>query len=150
MSIPDLDEQLRNEWRAQGFFYDRDDPSREWRLRGSRAGLLRFRDALVEYASKPGSTQISEHEHFWPYGYLTIMTWSSAGMDGTTIHGSVDELKGLAALIGASLDKASPGATVRICDEYVAGCEYSLVLSVQEDAFDPSTADPGLNVGAAV
>jgi len=150
MNVPDLNEQLRNEWRAQGFFYDRDDPSKEWRLTGSRAGLLRFRDALVEYASKPGSTQLSEHEHFWPYGYLKIMTWSSAGMDCETIHGSVDDLRYLAHLIGASLDKASPGATVRIRDEYVAGCEYSLVLSVQEDAFDPSTVDPGLKAGEAV
>ena len=32
----------REEWRELGFFYDRDDDAKEWRLRGSRDGLRRF------------------------------------------------------------------------------------------------------------
>jgi len=32
----------RREWRELGFFYDRDDENKVWRLTGSRAGLLRF------------------------------------------------------------------------------------------------------------
>jgi hypothetical protein len=30
----------REEWRNLGFSYDRDDAAKEWRLRGSRDGLL--------------------------------------------------------------------------------------------------------------
>jgi len=45
----------RRERRELVFFYDRDDKTREWRLVGSRSGLMRFRDALLEYVDDPGN-----------------------------------------------------------------------------------------------
>ena len=65
-----MNKATRREWRALGFFYDRDDVGRKWRLIGSRAGLLRFKEALLRYAADPRNAGISEHEHFGPYSTL--------------------------------------------------------------------------------
>ena len=53
-----------------GFFYDRDDASKEWILVGSRAGLQRFADLLHAYVADPRHETLSEHEHYGPYMYL--------------------------------------------------------------------------------
>src|SRR5437773_4027209 len=71
----------RREWRELGFFYDRDDQTRVWKLTSSRAGLLGFRDALLSYVADPRNALKSEHEHYGPYSYLEVMTWPEAGFD---------------------------------------------------------------------
>ena len=67
--------------RELGFVYDKDDDRKESRLVGSRSGLLRFRDLLLEYSADPRNAKKSEHEHYGPYMYLEIMTWPEAGFD---------------------------------------------------------------------
>src|SRR5580704_6177371 len=67
------------DWRELGFFYDRDDQARNWRLTGSRAGLLRFRDALLSYVADPRNALDSEREHYGPYSYLEVMTSPNPG-----------------------------------------------------------------------
>ena len=57
----------RREWRELGFFYERDDASREWRVTGSRSGLQRLRDLLLDYVADPRNRAESEHEHYGPY-----------------------------------------------------------------------------------
>src|SRR5580698_4904569 len=116
------------EWRELGFFYNRDHGNKVWKLTGSRAGLLRFRDALLSYAADPRNAQKSEHEHYGPYGYLEVMTWPEAGFDNHSIRGTVADLARLAALIGAKLAIASPGHTVRIQEEFAPNSPYSLLL----------------------
>lgn len=135
------DELTRSEWRRLGFHYDRDDSAREWLLTGSRSGLLRFRDLLLEYAAKPGNSLRSEHEHYGPYSYLEVMTWNEAGIDNHAIYGSLDDIRRLALLIEERIASANPGATIVISDEYTKAPAYSLVLSVREDGFDPASAD---------
>jgi hypothetical protein len=144
MTTSDLDEQLRAEWRALGFFYDSDKQTKEWRLVGSRAGLLGFRDRLLGYASNPKNKTVSEHEHYWPYGYLEVMTWPQAGMDSHAIRGTLTDLRRLATLIERAASSAQPGAVVRIREEYAVDADYALVLEFRDDDFDPSSADPGL------
>jgi hypothetical protein len=134
----------RQEWRELGFFYDRDDETRTWRLVGSRAGLLRFRDALLSYVAKPGNAATSEHEHFGPYMYLEVMTWPEAGFDRHAIRGPLSELAPLANLIDTKLALAQPGTSAQIRDEFAPISEYSLLLEVREDGFDPAAADPCL------
>ena len=60
----------RREWRELGFFYDRDDGTKVWKLTGSRVGLLRFRDALLSYVADPRNALKSEHEHYGPYALV--------------------------------------------------------------------------------
>ncbi len=140
----ELDEQLREEWRDLGFFYDVDRAKKEWLLVGSRAGLLRFAERLRRYVEEAGRTAVSEHEHFWPYGYLEVMTSTKAGMDDHSIHGTIADLGRLADIIDRSIALVGPGSQVRLREEYAADSEYSLVLDVRVDDFDPVSADPGL------
>ena len=93
-----LIEQTRSEWRELGFFYDREDISKTWRLVGSRTGLRRFADLLRAYVADPRNEMKSEHEHYGPYLYLEVMTWSEAGIDDHSIHGTLNDLRRLAQL----------------------------------------------------
>jgi len=134
----------RVEWRELGFFYDRDDQTRVWKLTGSRAGLLRFRDALLAYVADPGNALKSEHVHYGPYGYLEVMTWPEAAFDDHSIRGPLTDLARLAKLVGAKLATVRPGSSVLIREEFAADSPYALVLELREDGFDPATADPRL------
>jgi len=143
-----VNQKTRLEWRDLGFYYDRDDSTQEWRLTGSRNGLLRFRDLLLTYAKDPRHARKSEHEHYGPYQYLEIMTWPEAGMDKHAIHGSLDDLLRLASLIDQQLTNARAGITIRIREAFAPDSQYSLVLDVRPDDFDPPVADPALSARA--
>ena len=110
----------KGEWRELAFFYDRDDQTRVWKLTGSRAGLLRFRDVLLSYIADPRNALKSEHEHYGPYAYLEVMTWPEAGFDDHAIRGPLTDLARLAQLIEAKLATARPGSSVRIHEEFAA------------------------------
>lgn len=138
-------EATRREWRELGFFYDRDDTSREWRVSGSRSGLLRLRDLLLAYAADPRRRVESEHEHYGPYQYLEVMTWPEAGFDAHAIRGSLADLERLARTIEARVNEAGPGQRIRIREDFATNSPYSLVLEVREDGFDPATGDSGLS-----
>jgi hypothetical protein len=139
-----INRRTRREWRELGFFYDRDDESKVWKLTGSREGLLRFRDALLSYVDDPRNAMKSEHEHYGPYMYLEVMTWPEAGFDGHAIRGPLADLARLAKLIESKLATALPGSSVLIHDEFAVDSPYALILDLREDGFDPATADTGL------
>lgn len=138
-----MNQATRKEWRDLGFFHHRDHTTKGYQFIGSRAGLLRFRDLLLEYAADPSNDYESEHDHYGPY-YLEIMTWPEAGFDEHGIRGSLQDLKRLAAIVESHLAKARPGETIRIQSEYATTSPYALVLLVREDGFDPASADPAL------
>jgi hypothetical protein len=142
-------EATRQEWRELGFFYDRDDQAKVWRLTGSRAGLLRFRDSLIEYTVDPVNSTQSEHKHYGPYMYLKVMTWPEAAFDRHAIRGRLSDLAGLAHIIEAKIAAAQPGSSVSIRDEFSSTSPYGLVLDIREDKFDPASADPALRPEAA-
>jgi hypothetical protein len=149
--MPSSDEVRRQtaaEWRELGFFYDRDDACKEWRLVGSGPGLRRFVSILRAYVADPQNTRKSEHEHHGPYGYLKIMTWPDAGMDESCIRGSLSNLAHLADLVEAELPEGTGSRKARIREEYTADAEYALVLDIRESGFDPASGDPGLVEGA--
>jgi len=133
----------RREWRALGFFYDRNDETKVWRIVGSRSGLLRFRDVLLEYADDPNNDYKSEHEHYGPC-YLKIMTWPEPGFDDYGIQGSLADLKRLAVIVENRLAATQVGDSFCIKDEFAANNPYALILEVREDDFDPARADPML------
>ena len=137
--------EAREEWRQLGFHSLCDDSAKMWRLTGSREGLGRFAHLLRRYVANPGNAPLSEHEHHNPYGSLEIMTWGSAGLDGHAIHGTLADLERLAGLVEAALSSVTPGSRVCLRKEYAPDAEYSLVLEVQEDGFDPASADDALS-----
>ena len=134
----------REEWRSLGFFYDRDDDSATWTLRGSKKGLKRFAVLLRNYASNPKNQLKSEHEHFGPYMYLKIMTWPEAGV-GKAIHGTLDDLKRLADIIDEKLEEICIGESLDISFDYAVSSEYRLALNLFPDNTDPASLDPLIN-----
>jgi hypothetical protein len=139
-----LTDQTRTEWRALGFYYDREDSTKQWRFSGSRMGLLRFADLLYAYVADPRNKLLSEHEHYGPYSYLEVMTWQDAGIDNHSIHGSLEDLERLGTITRMTVEQLRPGDTAQIREQFAADSEYCLVLSMREDDFDPASLDVNL------
>lgn len=134
-------EATRREWRELGFFYELDDKTKEWRIRGSRAGLLRFVQILRDYSKNPRRRRLSEHDHLGPYMYLEVGTWNEPVIDGHWIAGTPDDLSNLSILISEQVLRANKGAPLRFRDQYSPGSSYELVLELADDEFDPASAD---------
>ncbi len=143
-SVPSAatNEATQREWRELGFFYERDDAVKEWRIVGSLGGLLGFARLLHDYAVDSRNDRPSEHEHFGPYRYLEIGTSSDAEITDHWIAGRLCDLLGLSALIQDRLAAAKVGDRLTFRAEYAPSSPYELVLAVREDAFDPPLADP--------
>jgi hypothetical protein len=135
---------IRREWRDFGFFYERNDNTREWRLIGSHDGLLGFVDLLQTYCRDPRNAGKFEHEHYGPYLYLKVLTYPDPGINNNAIHGTFEDLKRLARLIEQRLQHATPGDTCAVGKAYAPGCEYELILEIRDADFDPAEADPCL------
>lgn len=103
MTKADINANIRDEWQALEFQYTRDDAAREWRLVGSRAGLRNFSRILSRYADDPRNEFKSEHDHFGPYMHLIIMAWPDAGIGENAIHGTLADLRRLAAIVDDSI-----------------------------------------------
>ena len=131
----------RREWRELGFFYDRDSDAQEWRIFGSVAGLRKFAQLVREYALNPRSDALSEHDHYGPYSYLEIGTWSDSEITDHWIAGPVRELLSLSSLIDDLLPHATAGDRFSLRKDYAPSSPYDLVLLVHDDAFDPARAD---------
>lgn len=139
-----LKQQYREDWRELGFFYDLDDAAKEWIVVGSRLGLSGFSGLLRAYVADPSNAMQSEHEHYGPYMFLEVMTWTDAGMDGHSIHGTLQDLERLADIVDARVALLRPGERARIREDYSATSEYALVLDLREDGFDPASLDGNL------
>jgi hypothetical protein len=126
-----------------GFFYDLDDETKEWRLTGSRKGLMAFSRLLADYSAKPSNDSLSEHDHFGPHMYLEVMTWDKANITSHAIEGTLADIARLAGIVERSLDLVQSGR-IFIREEYTPDAEYSIVLDVREDGFDPASLDPQL------
>ena len=143
MRYRSADDMVREKWRELGFFCDIDDGARRWRLVGAKGGLQRFAELLRGYASDPVHALLSEHDHFGPY-FFKIMTWTEPGIDEKSIHGTVDDLHRLAAIVEDALASATPGNVIDVTARYVTGCRYSLDLDMRADGFDPASEDSKL------
>jgi hypothetical protein len=70
------------------------------------------------------------------------MTWPEAGFGGNAIRGSLVALTHLAEIVEQKLASAQAGERLRIRDEFSTASQYSLVLDVRADGFDPASTDP--------
>jgi hypothetical protein len=143
MPSPEINEITRREWRELGFFYDRDDLAKEWKLSGSKSGLRSFAATLKRYAEDPRNELVSEHEHLGPYMYLEVGTWASPEITEHWIAGPLPELYKVALAIEAWLDSASVGERISLRSTFAPLSPYEFVLEVHADSFDPATADLG-------
>jgi hypothetical protein len=134
-------ETIQEQWRNLGFFYNKIDKEKVWFLAGSKEGLLKFYDILISYAGDPQYNEISAHEHYGPYMYLEIMTWEKPEINGHSIQGSKQDLRMLAELFVSKLRETSAGHHFIIGSDYAADNEYSILVEVKEEGFDPAMLD---------
>lgn len=141
MPNPEINEVTRREWRELGFYYERDDVAKEWRLLGSTGGLRRFAKALQDYAADPRNEALSEHEHFGPYQYLEVGTWTSPEITQHWIAGPLSAIRHLGLTLQAQLNVVSFGGSICLRTIFAPHSPYEFVLQVQADSFDPAEAD---------
>jgi hypothetical protein len=133
----------QREWRELGFFYDRDDVEKQWRIVGTRAGLERFCEELVAFAGNSKNEQKSEHVHLGPYMYLELGSWPVPQITDHWIAGPLSTLRDLANVVRSSAATAALGAVFSLRDAFAPGSPYDLVLELRDDGFDPAKEDPG-------
>jgi hypothetical protein len=134
-------QQYRAEWRALGFFCDRDEAAKEWRFIGSRAGLLRFAELLNGLVSDPSSTSTSS---FGPYVFFEARVSSRSEISSWYICGPRRALKRLAVMIEQRIADLEEGQATRIREEFAVKGDYALVLELRADGFDPASLDKNL------
>ena len=135
-------EATRREWRALGFYYDRDDEHQIWILAGSRRSLYGFAQSVRAFASDLKNAGISEHDHLGPYSYLEIGTWHEPQISDHWIAGPRADMLRLAALVENRLASSVVGQTITLRSEFAPVSPYELRLEVKDDNFDPAAADP--------
>jgi len=145
MPSPAINEATRRDWHKLGFYYERDDATRTWRLLGTREGLLGFAASLKEYAVNDRNRQVSEHEHFGPYWYLEVGTWPAPEITDHWIAGPLEAIATLAGHIDAELATAEPPAILKLRDAFAPSSPYEFQLELQSESFDPALADPACN-----
>ena len=142
MPSAEANEATREEWRDLGLFHDRDDASNSWRIAGTVHGLRKFAGLVRDYASNPRNESLSEHEHFGPYMFLEIGTWSQPEITNHWIAGPLKDLSSLASLIESVADTSPVGERVSLRRLFAAESPYDLIVEVKDDAFDPAREDP--------
>lgn len=131
------------EWRELGFYYDQDDKN-QWRIIGSKNGLLNFSKILDEYIVNPKNKNISEHEHYGPYSYLKIMTWNEPIIKEDVVGGTLSDLNRLSKLIKMKLKTLEAPADFVIDKDYCDRAQWKIKFIIKKDDFDPSSEDPQL------
>lgn len=102
---------------------------------------MKFVDLLESYAMNQRNQQLSEHEHYGPYSYLKLMTWSHAEITEGAICGTLSDFRRLADLVRRKLAAVGEGSVVTVGEEY-APSKSVLRFEVREADFDPTRADP--------
>jgi hypothetical protein len=138
-----FDLKFQKEWRELGFFYDlgetEDKP--EWRFFGSKDGLKSIIKILDDYIKKPTNKALSEHEHYGPYTYFTIMTWNKPIITDNHIAGTLKDLANLEIIISERLSKAEIGDVFNIGLDYGIDNTVDAKFFVMENNFDPASMD---------
>jgi hypothetical protein len=136
-------EMTRQEWRELGVYYTSDDNAEEWHLHGSKSGLVRLAKTLVRFAGNPNQA-LSEHAHLGPHSYLTLTTWTEPRLDDRGIWGQPNDFDRLASILLDLLGSSSPGQTRCIREQFASSAQYTLVLHLESESFDPASLDPQL------
>ena len=136
-----VNQATRREWRELGFFYDRDEQAKAWRIVGTAAGLKAFADLVHAYASDPKHDALSEHQHFGPYMYLEIGTCREPEITDHWIAGPRTALGALALEIERTIPELPIGGAVSLRQAFASSAVYDLVLERRAEPFDPAGED---------
>lgn len=139
-----LSDHTRAGWRLLGFHYKYGGTPPTWTIRASRAGLDRFCNELKKYAADLKHSGISEHEHYGPYSYLKFVTWNEAKIVEDGLYGQPDDFRRLAESISVRCSQSPIGTQIRIDSEFSAKNEAILLIHIEQDEFDPASADASI------
>jgi len=145
MSTPEIDKLTISEWRGLGFFYERDDAQRTWRIRANRKGIAAFCGILRAYARDVDNEPVSQHEHLGPYGYLKLVTWPTPEIRLDGIYGGRPDFERLAAIVEKATQGLREPSSVVLNGEYAENNEARLEIVLENIDFDPARADPALD-----
>ena len=137
---PEIRAQTIAEWNDLGFWYDVT-PARGWIIRGSHAGLEKFAALLDRYAVEPRNTKLSEHDHWGPYMYLKVVTWSSSEINQDGIYGTLPDIVRLAVLVRERIASCSPGNSFALAQAFSAASSTELTLVCEPESFSPGAYD---------
>ena len=132
------------EWRTLGFYHEADAAARVWRLEGSVTGLRTLVRMLDSQASKARGKERPAPLSIGPYDDFYIRVWERPGIDDESIYGTADDLARLSHILAEQIAAAEPVSEVHVGREYAADVEYSLLLIVRDEDFDPVTAVPDI------
>lgn len=132
------------EWRDLGFYYETDDVNKKWIIKGDKKGLLSFVSFLISYSKDKKLDKISEHKHYGPYDYLKFITWDEALIQHDGIYGKLRDFIMLADLVNTKLSENISENKFSIKNEYSENSLYALEFIIENDGFDPSSADCNL------
>jgi len=134
-------ESTRRAWRELGFYCDRNDEAKEWRIVGSVQGLRKFASEVRLYASNPANDRTSEYLHFGPSMNLELGTWHQSEITRDWIAGPLPELLGLAAWIEQCVKANVVGKRIGLRSNFSPLSPYELIMDVRDESFDPGLAD---------
>jgi hypothetical protein len=137
---PELRAQTIAEWNDLGFWYDRT-PESGWVIRGARTGLEKFAALLEQYATASRNIKLSEHDHFGPYMYLKVVTWSSSEINQDGIYGTLQDLVRLANLVRERVGSCTPGDSFALAQAFSAASSTELTLVCESESFNPGAYD---------
>lgn len=69
------------------------------------------------------------------------MTWEKPNINEHAIMGSKGDLQRLAEIFKSKLRNTSVGHHFIIGKDYATDCEYSILVEVRDDSFDPALLD---------
>lgn len=137
---PELRAQTIAEWNDLGFWYDRT-PESGWVIRGAQAGLEKLAALLDRYATDPRNAKLSEHDHFGPYMYLKVVTWSSSEINQDGIYGTLKDIVRLAALVRECVGSCNPGDSFALAQAFSTASSTEFTLVCEPDSFSPGAYD---------
>lgn len=137
---PELRAQTIAEWNDLGFWYDHT-PESGWVIRGARTGLEKLATLLDQYAIDPRNTKLSEHDHFGPYSYLKVVTWSSSEINQDGIYGTLQDIVRLAALIRERVGSCNPGDSFALAQAFSTTSSTEFTLVCEPESFSPGAYD---------
>lgn len=144
MPTESVNEMTRKEWLDLGFYYDRDDCEKIWKVSGAKSGLFKLSKLIEDYANDSENDVISHHENFGPYSYFEIGTWSEPEITGHWIAAPLDRLAALASDIFSIVQNGAVSQKILLRDRFSPNSPYELMLEIKDDDFLPYADDPEL------
>jgi len=142
----EMDNQIFEEWRELGFYYDLDERGTvpQWRFFGSKAGFQAFSSLLRKYADNPVNNNLSEHEHYGPYFYLKVTTSDQKRITADRFEVTIQGARQLAEIISTKTLEHVPGQTFSIDAEFGSDNTASTLFFLMHESFDPASLDKSL------